>query len=140
MEEQTIKIFGYSDDNIEVKGQVKGCDEYGAEKGVVVCEPSGDLFHIEYGINGIWRVTHERVSGLLDVTVEEAPEDEDSDVYTDTYTVTGVIERVRFGESGWPPNAEEIEERTRRALRDAWERPGLSSEQVAKIWEVLGQP
>lgn len=133
---QTIKIYGASDDLIEVEGGANGCDEFNGEDGIIVIEPTGDRFRVKYGADNraVWDVTHEHVSGLLQVSIEEAPEGDDPDPYTDTATVTGDIQSVRFWES-WPPRISEIRERVERAMENR-----LSDDVIKRVWEALGSP
>lgn len=129
-----IKIYGHSDDCVEVDGSVKGCDEYGYDKAVVILEPSGDRFLIEYGGVGVWCIQHDHISGLLNVVIDRAPEEDDPDPYTDTATVSGEIERVRVYGT-WPVTASEIRQR----VDQQFDR-GLSDAEYLLVWEALGNP
>jgi hypothetical protein len=135
---QTIKIYGASDDLIEVEGGADGCDEFNGEEGVIVLQPTGDRFRVKYGVDNraVWDVTHEHVSGQLQVSIEEAPEGDDPDPYTDTAVVTGDIQLVRFWEN-WPPTIGEIRERVEKALEDPRH---LSNDVIKRVWEALGSP
>lgn len=131
-----ITIYGASDDLIEVDGKVAGCDEFNGDRGVVVCEPTGDRFLVRYGGNerAVWDIDHEHASGRLTVAIAKAPPGDDPEPYTDTATVSGDIQRVCFWET-WPPTAEETRTRVERAIE-----AGLSDEEIAKVWEALGSP
>lgn len=87
----TTKIYGCSDDLIEVEGDVEGevgC--YGAQEGdadgvLLVCS-DGTLLIVKYGENdmGTWRVTV-YIKGCLLEGVEVCT-DEDADPYSDVAT------------------------------------------------------
>ena len=80
-------------------------------------------------------MTHEHISGQLQVSIVEAPEGDDPDPYTDTATVTGDIQVVSFWKS-WPPSINEIRDRVERHMEDR----RLSDEVVKRVWEALGSP
>jgi len=135
---KTIKIYGGSDDLIECEGNADGCDEFNGEEGVIVLQPTGDRFHVKYGVDdrAVWDVTHEHVSGQLKVSIVEAPPGDDPDPYTDTATVTGDIQSVRFWKS-WPPKISEIRDRVEKAMDDQRE---IDDEVIKRVWEALGSP
>lgn len=100
----TIKIYGASDDLIEVEGDVPGCDEYGSEAGVVELS-TGDAFRIRYTDDGVWTV--DLIHGdCRSIRIEKVPhgDGDDPEPYTDTVTITGEIEWVRFCPQ-WPMDA-----------------------------------
>lgn len=132
----TIKLYGHSDDCIEVDGLVKGCDEFGGDRAVVVCVPTGDRFLVRYGEDGrpVWRVTHEHVSRQLVVDIEQVPDGDNPDPYTDRATVSGPIDNVEIWRH-WPPRTQEIRDRLERYLES-----GLDDEETVRVWETLGRP
>lgn len=137
-----IKIFGYSDDMIEVEGSsdINGCDEFGGRNGHIVLMPTGDRFRVKYGAErpGVWSVTHEHDSGRLRVAIDKAPPGDDPDPYTDTAIVEGTIESVRFWRN-WPPSSREILERVENHLENSNTRT-WSDDMVRRVWEALGEP
>ena len=109
-----IKIYGASDDLVEVEGDVPGCDEfghYGDEPGFVELS-TGDIFSVVYGAGkrAVWQIKHAHKSGKLKVTIQKAPKGDEPDPYTDTAVISGPIEWVEFWEN-WPPNYEDIREK-----------------------------
>jgi len=133
----TVKIFGEGDDAVKVAGSILGCKSYNAwgnGGGTVVCEPSQDRFLLKYDLeDGVWRVTHEHNSGLLKTSFFESPVD-DGDVYSDVFTVDGVIDRVRFAQV-WPISKEEIRERVEFRLQGI-----LDDDEIQAVWVALGEP
>lgn len=133
---QKVKIYGASDDLVEVDGDVDGADEFCCEEGVIAFAPSGDLFHVKYGEDGVWDITHKHASGRLQVSIIQAPTGDDPEPYTDVAMVSGDIHSVRFWKS-WPPSITEIRERIMKRL-DEWSM--LSDDTVKRVWEALGSP
>lgn len=139
----TIIIYGASDDLVEVEGKVPGCDEYTSfdRPKVVVCEPSGDRFRVEFGQRG-WTVTHEHASGALSVDIRNAPEDDEDD-YSDRACVVGEIVSVHVW-SKWPPRAEDYAARIVRAFGCDDDRidirSGITEAQTIAAWRALGCP
>ena len=112
---QTVKIYGGSDDLIEIEGNIKGCDEYNGDLGYAEFS-SGDVFKIEY-TKGVWKVDHFKHGGLISVmngkvTKKPHGEGDDPEPHTDTVTITGELEWVIFSES-WPIKRAEKVERIR---------------------------
>lgn len=101
---QTVKIYGGSDDLIEIEGKIKGCDEYNGDLGYVELS-SGDVFKIEYTKEVVWKVDrfgcNGSGTGKISITKEPHGEGDDPEPYTDTVTITGELEWVIFSES-WP--------------------------------------
>ncbi len=142
-----FKIYGASDDLIEVEGQDAGSkkigDEfnyYGDKSNAVVLHPSQDVFTVHYGKDGrgVWSVEHTTVTGKLTVSIERAPEGEDPEPDTDTATVEGDIERVEVWPS-WPPTAAEIRERLENRIEnlDRSDVCSWSNEKVARVLAAL---
>lgn len=107
---ETVKIYGHSDDLVEIEGTVPGCDEYGSyDKPLYVELSTGDVFKAEYTPAGIWRVTHENTgSATVSTVLAPVPEgDEEPDPYTDTVTATGDIQWVDTWRA-WPATDEEV--------------------------------
>jgi len=88
-----ITISGFSDDLVEVEGSIRG--EWGLDSTSLpkyLLLSTGDIFSINYDNKGMWRVKHVEDSGLCDVTITEAPEEEGDDgVYSDVALVLGPI-------------------------------------------------
>ena len=135
-----IKIWGASDDLIEVDGAADGCDEYygGEEPRRVVCFPSMDVFRIQYGdpkneARAVWTVEHEVDTGALRVRIDRAPAGDDPDPYTDTAHVSGPISRVEVWDT-WPPTPQQIRTCVERMIEDS---RGWTDEQVKAVFEAL---
>jgi len=112
----TIKIYGASDDLIEVEGKVPGCDEYNGEVGFIELS-LGYVFRIEYTKEGVWEVRTHYGKSFEDIKCTTVPHGrtdvDDPQPCTDTLTIEGPIEWVRFCKV-WPM--------TLAAKRDAVER------------------
>lgn len=90
----TITIYGYSDDLIEVEGDIR--EEFEADgrlPDTIKCS-NGATMEIFYDCAGVWRIS--LLSGADLVTIDRAP-DQDDDNYSDRATVAGDIEWVRVG-------------------------------------------
>jgi hypothetical protein len=135
MSKRTIRIYGASDDLVEIEGgdltDEFGCYDTG---GVVVLLPSGDRFDVRYGDRGVWEIEHAHATGALTVSIEKAPPGDEPDPYTDRATVTGDIARVQFWKA-WPPTAREIRGRVERAWGE-----DINDEVMLRVWEALGAP
>ena len=130
-----VKIYGASDDLIEVEGTTPGCDEYAPGKddtGWVEFD-SGDVFKVSYGTRGVWTIEHHvKPSGSrLKVEIEKAPEGEDPEPYTDTATVSGPIAWVDCWGT-WPPSSDEVLGRIERKIED-----GISHALAFKVFKAM---
>lgn len=135
MADAVVKIYGASDDLIEIEGTVRGCDEYNYESGIILFEPSGDRLTITYDEwSGFWKITPVHVTGALRMDVERMKDVAPEDLYSDTATVSGEIERVRFFKN-WPLTKTEIEERVMSRIHR-----GLSDDEMMAVWKALGEP
>lgn len=118
----TIKIYGASDDLIEVEGDFE--DEWGAghdDAGYVELS-TGDVFFVRYEDDGVWRVKHHVVSGKVEVRNDPCPPlneegENDDDRYTDECVVHGDIEWVDCWEE-WPPPEDEMRGRVEENIGD----------------------
>lgn len=140
MRDETVVIYGHSDDCVEVEGSVPGCDEYGAylaDDRHVVLLPSCDVIRIRYGVGDrpVWSIDHEVRSGLLHVDVMRAPDGDDPDPYTDRATVRGNIERVEVWKN-WPPADSEIRDLLDQRLQDGIPRE-WSREKLARVLQAI---
>jgi hypothetical protein len=82
-----IKIYGASDDLIEVEGNIN--EEFGVDGGELFAFSDGTVLRVAYSQAGVWRVSPvARGSAVL--TITQAPEDDDRD-YTDRATLDGTI-------------------------------------------------
>jgi hypothetical protein len=105
---ETVKLYGASDDNVEVEGNVPGCDEYGSYDNPKWIEFStGDVFKVEYTDAGVWKVEHITQSGKVVTVKRPHGEGEDPEPYTETMTVVGPIQWVEAWDS-WPIELDEI--------------------------------
>lgn len=130
-----VKIYGASDDLIEIDGEVKGCDEYSPDDDIGYVELStGDVFKVEYTKGGTWRVSHLLDSKKLQVEIEKCPEDDDPDPYTDTATVRGEIAWVDLWNT-WPPSMEEVQAKGWHSLEN-----GIPAKHAKAIYELLNGP
>lgn len=113
---KTIRIYGASDDLIEVDGDIR--DEGGGPGFVELS--TGDVFRVDYEDSGCWNVYHHTEPGPLTrlESVEIVRKDaEDEDGYTGHATVTGPIEWVDFWHE-WPPSHQQLEDRVEDELRN----------------------
>ncbi|MCW9717387.1 hypothetical protein [Avibacterium sp. 21-599] len=87
-----IEITGYSDDLIEVDGDLRlEFDNINSDKGLIVSNKRGESVIVDLDfIDGIWRITHNG-ENLPNWTfeLEKAPENDD-DIYTDKLTITSL--------------------------------------------------
>ncbi|MFO0806054.1 MAG: hypothetical protein U0791_23360 [Gemmataceae bacterium] len=137
MKTETVTITGYSDDLIEVRGNVRGCDEYSGWNGPGFVEfDSGDVFRIEYTKGGMWKIKHhvQAEGSKLRVEIAECPEGDDPEPYTDTATVKGPISWVDFWDT-WPPSLDEVKGKVTTRLED-----GITAEQARDIFVALNGP
>ena len=142
----TVRIYGASDDLVEVEGDVPGCNEYGSFDGPLYVEFSTGLaFRVEYTEAGVWAVERVRVggSGADGTTVAKEPHGTgaDPEPYTETVTVTGPFEWVEVWES-FPPGADDLRRKLAERLpeEDAMFDPDhlLTEGEVAAVWAIVG--
>lgn len=111
----TIKIYGASDDLVEVEGKASGCDEFGfyatGKPGYLACS-DGTVLRVCYAGDktGCWRVAVEQAGAAAFEMVRKGDEDADEQDgvpgYSDLATLTGVIDKVRrFGMYPWKTGA-----------------------------------
>jgi len=81
----SITIRGYSDDLIEVDGDLTEEFNFRDEGTVHIVVADGTVLTIEYGTLGIWRIEH-LVAGTATVTIDKNPPD-DTDRYSDVATI-----------------------------------------------------
>jgi hypothetical protein len=97
-----VKIYGSSDDLIEVEGDIR--EEFYAatlndqeDEGGILAFSNGVVLRILYTNDGIWRIAPVSIVGDSKlVQIDQAPED-DEDNYTDVATVYGDLKWVVFG-------------------------------------------
>lgn len=106
---ETIRIYGASDDLVEVEGAL-GDEWGGGSDPAYVVLSTGDVFTVAYGMRGVWQIEHVANSGLCAVTMRRAANGDDPDPYTDEATVSGPFTWVDCW-SAWP--AEDDQVRTR---------------------------
>lgn len=131
----TVKIYGASDDLVEVEGDVNGCNEYGSfDKATYIHLSTGDVFKAEYTDEGVWKVDRFR-NGKKKLSIAKEPhaDGDDPDPYTDTVTITGDIKWVDVW-SNWPPSQKDIEEKVRKFFED---QDDLSELQAKAVYESL---
>ncbi len=91
----TIRIFGASDDLVEVEGDIIEEFAYqpdGKEPGFIGCS-DGTIMTIDFGAGGIWRINKLR-EGHANF---EKIEGKDDDQHSDVVTLSGSIRWVIFG-------------------------------------------
>ena len=100
MSTHEIKIYGTSDDLIEIEGSIR--EEFALPfalpseyDGVYVCCSDGTALRISYGEEGVWRLTLVR-KGSAEFHKFESPVSDD-DVYSDVVTLRGTIDWVVLG-------------------------------------------
>lgn len=81
----TTVLYGYSDDLIELEGDIREEFNPVGDDGDLIVFSTGTVLRIEYGTGGVWRITH--VAGPT-VPIEQCAED-DEDVYSDRATIEG---------------------------------------------------
>lgn len=107
----TIKIYGASDDLVEIDGKVPGCDEHGFYQSAsdpkdrmgYIATSDGSVLTIGYAVDGTgcWRVAVERLGTAIVRRIQEGDDDAetavdaDAPAYSDVVELTGV-EWVRF--------------------------------------------
>lgn len=138
---QTIKIYGASDDLVEVVGDVPGCDEYGFyDKPAFVELSTGDVFKVEYTERGVWTVEHHQAGrpgeAVLTVftPVANVP---DPDPHTEVMQAVGMIEWVEVWAS-WPVEDEEMERKVYEAIdHQSTRHQTLNKDDMRKIWDIV---
>lgn len=113
-EMKEIKIYGASDDLIEVEGPGTLQDE-GNGPGYVELS-TGDVFFVDYEDAGVWNVQHVVKSGEVDVEILRK-EEEDDGGYTGHAIVGGAIEWFDFW-GDWPPEEAEMRDRVSDRIDD----------------------
>ena len=93
----SITIYGYSDDLIEVEGDIReefSYHDHVDDQGDLVAFSDGTVLRVLFDESGTWRITP--VSrGSAQLTIEQVTED--SDAYTDRATLDGDIRWVVQG-------------------------------------------
>lgn len=93
----SIRIYGASDDLIEVEGDVREEFTTMATDGALVGTSNGALLRVRYTDAGTWRI--QPVAGAELADIKQCAED-DEDNYSDVATVGGDVSWVLFG-SAW---------------------------------------
>lgn len=89
-----IKIYGHSDDLIEVEGLIS--EEFIAfEENTYLAFSDGTVLRVSYETNGIWRI-YLTAGGTAMYSKDENPDDDD-DRYSDVVTLDGNIRWVVAG-------------------------------------------
>ncbi len=137
----TIKIYGASDDLVEVEGQVPGCNEYGSYSHPLYIELStGDVFKVEYTDAGVWEVRPEELTGKLTQRFEPHGDGGDPEPYTDTVTVSGPIEWVEAWEN-YPPTVDDMKTKMGKLLSAGDDTIDyddiLSDDEVRAVWAIV---
>jgi hypothetical protein len=118
---KTVKIYGCSDDLVEIEGDVPGCNEYNIiDKPLYVELDLGDVFKVEYTNEGVWCIDHLFKGGLKATGgsfTKEQHENSDSSNYSDKVTITGKIGWIDTWEQ-FPPETDEIREKISRMIGD----------------------
>lgn len=90
-----IKVYGSSDDLIEVEGDVvEEFNPHDSDKADFLAFSDGTVLSIEYTSDGIWRINRV-ATGTAGYSKVEATDDEKN--YTDTVTLDGKLTWVVFG-------------------------------------------
>ncbi|WP_328344610.1 hypothetical protein [Micromonospora sp. NBC_00421] len=84
-----ITVYGASDDIIEVDGDISAEFPYRNAEPATLGFSDGTLLRITYTNAGIWRISP-IVRGAADLTIEQAPENDDSN-YSDRATLSGAV-------------------------------------------------
>ena len=139
---QTIKIYGASDDLVEVEGNVPGCDEFN-DTPLYIELSLGDVFKVEYTKGGVWTVEHVKRGGLKaakgKIIKEPHGDGDDPEPYTETVTITAPVEWVEAWKD-YPPTVEEMRWKLERFLsgNDGFDEDRfLSDDDVRAIWAIV---
>ena len=90
----SIKVFGASDDLIEVEGDIE--EEFShLDDTAYLCFSDGTILSVEFSRSGIWRIVS-IVSGTAAVSIVQAPANDD-DNYSDVATIEGDVLWVVYG-------------------------------------------
>lgn len=83
----TVTVYGYSDDLIEVDGDIyEEFTLHNEAEGDLLAFSDGTILRVTYGDQGVWRI--ETVfPGSADLTLVQAPEHDDAN-YSDRVTLT----------------------------------------------------
>lgn len=132
-DQTTVTIYGASDDLVEVRGKVPGCDEHALYDSPGYVEMStGDVFKVEYTDAGCWEVNQFTGPANSPIKVDKVPHPpgDDPEPYTDKVTITGPIVWVQFWDD-WPvTDAMKVS-----ALAQEYETTTAAED--ALMWEVL---
>lgn len=136
-----LKIYGASDDLVEVEGGVPGCDEYGAYDAPLYVELStGDVFKVEYAERGVWLVTHQVESGKVAAAKTPHGEGDDPEPHTEAVEVVGPVEWAEAWEV-WPPAPADVREKLGEILADEpddFDRGRfLDDADVVAMWQIV---
>jgi hypothetical protein len=142
----TIKIYGASDDLIEVEGDVPGCNEFNSFDAPLFIElGTADVFKVEYTAQGVWVITHQEKGALRQlgsVLHEPHGDGEDPEPHTDIVTISGPIGWVEAWES-YPPTVNEKRGKLGRLLaddEDGFDRDRLlSDEDIGDMWKCVAR-
>lgn len=133
----TIKLYGASDDLIEIEGDVPGCDEhnfYTDGEPVFVVLSTGDVFAVTYGERGVWEVVHTVKTKKVKAKIVKAPKGDDPEPHTDTATISGPVEWVELWEH-WPPTDEDVREKVAARLDKVDRSDGMDL--YGRLYEAL---
>lgn len=92
-----ITVYGYSDDLIEVEGDIR--EEFGAgidDDGELLAFSTGVLLRITYTKDGVWRIN--ALSGVDKVKIVQAPAGDEKN-YSDRATIEGPVKWILQGEN-----------------------------------------
>lgn len=84
-----ITVYGASDDLIEIDGDLNEEFPHRNAEDAILGFSDGTLLRIGYTPNGVWRISP-IVRGSADLTIEQAPEDDESN-YSDRATLSGAV-------------------------------------------------
>lgn len=93
----TVRIYGISDDLIEIEGAIDEEFTYDDNdgEGMLIAFSDGTVLRVIYSSSGVWRISPVQI-GTTPLSIDQAPED-DEDNYSDGATLGGMIEWVMGG-------------------------------------------
>lgn len=92
--DEMIKIYGVSDDLVEIEGSTYEEDEIGCyDKDVLIDFVDGTRIRVHYGKQdlGVWKISIEKMGTARQILTE--CNDEDADIYSDVLEIDAEIRR-----------------------------------------------
>lgn len=135
---KNIKIYGHSDDCIEITGDISDEGYVGNNNIGYVELSTGDVFKVHYTKEGVWRIS--KVDNEINnvnynlIVCHYDEENEEESGYTDQMYIVGKIEWIKFWKN-WPVSRDEYIERIVDTDRNTWSR--LSLGELKTVIQIL---